>query len=142
MAVILLYKHMLKMSLLITLLTVFVACGIVDGKDNDLTYEKLVNLTIEEFESDMPEFGDSDYEFYNIDYGDDLRSNSDITIWADGKYIKLVVYDQSEDSTRTQYYELHEDGLWSVNGHPDIDFDSLEEKEPDYIEKQGEVIKE
>ncbi|WP_339229805.1 hypothetical protein NSQ77_06820 [Oceanobacillus sp. FSL K6-2867] len=135
------YKHMLKMSLLITLLTVFVGCGIVDGKDDGLTYEKLVNLTIEEFESDMPEFGDSDYEFYNIDYGDDLRSNSDITIWADEKYIKIVVYDQSEDSTRTRYYELRDDGLWSVDGHPDIDFDSLEEKEPDYIEKQGEVIK-
>ena len=142
MAVILLYKHMLKMSLLMTSLTVFVACGIVDGKDNNLTYEELVNLTIEEFESDMPEFGDSDYEFYNIDYGDDLRSNSDITIWNGGKYIKLVVYDQSEDSTRTQYYELSDDGLSRVNSSPKIDFDSLEEKEPDYIEKQGEVIKE
>ncbi|MDO6450537.1 hypothetical protein Q4522_14930 [Oceanobacillus profundus] len=124
-----------------TLLTVFVGCGIVDGKNNDLTYEKLVNLTIEEFESDMPEFGDSDYEFYNIDYGDDLRSNSDIKIWKNEKYIKLVVYDQSEDFTRTRYYEMRDDGLRNVNGHPDIDFDSLEEKEPDYIEKQGEVIK-
>ena len=122
-----------------TSLTVFVACGIVDGKDNNLTYEELVNLTIEEFESDMPEFGDSDYEFYNIDYGDDLRSNSDITIWNGGKYIKLVVYDQSEDSTRTQYYELSDDGLSRVNSSPKIDFDSLEEKEPDYIENKGKL---
>lgn len=142
MAVILLYKHMLKVSLLMTLLTVFVACGTVDGKDDELTYEELVNLTIEEFESDMPEFGDSDYEFYNIDYGDDLRSNSDITIWDDGKYIKIVVYDQNEDSTRTQYYELSDDGLSRVNSSPKVDFDSLEEKDPDYIEKQREVIKE
>ncbi|MDO6448974.1 hypothetical protein Q4522_06980 [Oceanobacillus profundus] len=125
-----------------TLLTVFVACGTVDGKDDELTYEELVNLTIEEFESDMPEFGDSDYEFYNIDYGDDLRSNSDITIWDDGKYIKIVVYDQNEDSTRTQYYELSDDGLSRVNSSPKVDFDSLEEKDPDYIEKQREVIKE
>ncbi|WP_303447809.1 hypothetical protein [Oceanobacillus profundus] len=133
---------MLKVSLLMTLLTVFVACGTVDGKDDELTYEELVNLTIEEFESDMPEFGDSDYEFYNIDYGDDLRSNSDITIWDDGKYIKIVVYDQNEDSTRTQYYELSDDGLSRVNSSPKVDFDSLEEKDPDYIEKQREVIKE
>ncbi|MBP2079774.1 hypothetical protein [Oceanobacillus polygoni] len=125
-----------------TLLTVFVGCGIVDGKGNDLTYEELVNLTIEEFESDMPEFGDSDYEFYNIDYGDDLRSNSDIKIWKNEKYVELVVYDQSEDFTRTRYYEIGDDGLRNVNGHPDIDFDSIKEKEPDYIEKQGKVIKE
>lgn len=41
----------------------------------------------------MPEFGDSDYEFYKINYGDDSRSNSDIIIWENEKYVKLVVYD-------------------------------------------------
>lgn len=132
---------MSKIGLLLILLSVLVACGAIEGKTDDLAYEDIVDLATEKFESDLPEFGDSDYDFYDIDYGNDLRANSDITIW-DGEYVKLVVYDQSEDSTRTTYYKLENAGITNVNDHPDIDFDSLEQKEPDYIEEQGEIVKE
>jgi hypothetical protein len=63
-------------------------------------------------------------------------------MWENGKYVKLVVHDKAEDKKETTYYRLKEGKLVNVNGHPDIDFDSLEEQEPDYIEEKGEIIKE
>ena len=36
-----------------------------------------------------------------------------------------------------EHYRLKDDELMNINGHPDIDFDSIEEQEPDYIEEKG-----
>lgn len=118
-----------------------VACGNSEAKTN-LTYEDIADMTIEKFESELPKLGELDYEPYDIDYGSDLRSGSDITMWENGKYVKFVVHDKEENKKETTYFRLKDDELVNVNGHPDIDFDSLEEQEPDYIEEKGEIIKE
>lgn len=120
-----------------------VACGSSEANNNNhLTYEDIIDLTIEKFESELPKLGELDYKPYDIDYGDDLRSGSDITIWENGKYVKFVVHDKEEPKKDTTYYRLKDGELVNVNGHPGIDFDSLEEQEPDYIEEKGEIIKE
>ena len=38
-------------------------------------------------------------------------------------------------------HRLKDDKLVNVNGHPDIEFDSIEEKDPNYIEEKGKIIK-
>ncbi|RWR04343.1 hypothetical protein QNH23_12205 [Siminovitchia fortis] len=63
-------------------------------------------------------------------------------MWENGKYIKVVVYDKEEDDEKEiTHYRLKDDELVNINGHPDIDFDSIEEQEPDYIEEKGKIIK-
>lgn len=141
--VIFLHKHVLKIMVLIIFSISLVACGMSKAKTNNhLTYEDIVDLTIEKFESELPKLSDLDYKPYDIDYGNDLRSGSDIIMWENGKYVKFVVHDKEEDKKETTYYRLKDDELVNVNGHPDIDFDSLEKQEPDYIEEKGEIIKE
>lgn len=139
--VIFLYSHGMKLVVLMIFSISLVACGDSEA-NNHLTYEDIIDLTIEKFESELPKLGDLDYKPYDIDYGNDLRSSSDITIWENGKYVKFIVHDNEEDKKETTYYRLKDDELVNVNGHPDIDFDSLEEQDPDYIEQQGEIIKE
>ncbi|MCG5105366.1 hypothetical protein [Oceanobacillus alkalisoli] len=137
------HKHMLKLIILVIFSISLVACGMSEGKANDnLAYEDIVNLTIEKFESELPKLGELEYEPYDIDYGSDLRSGSDITMWENGKYVKFVVHDKEESKKEITYYRLKDAELVNVNGHPDIDFDSLEEQEPDYIEEKGKIIKE
>ena len=121
-----------------------VACGMSEAiTSNNLTYEDIVKLSLEKFESDLFKPGDLEYDGNNIDYGNDLRSSSDITMWENGKYVKLIVYDREKSNyTETTRYKLKDDELENINGHPDIDFDAIEEKEPDYIEKKGEINKE
>ncbi len=70
-----------------------------------------------------------------------MRSSSDITMRENGKYIKFVVYDK-EDNLRfgVKRNRLKDDELVNKNGHPDIDFESIEEQEPDYIEEKGKII--
>ncbi|MEW9676081.1 hypothetical protein ABRT01_07850 [Lentibacillus sp. L22] len=136
------HKHVLKIMVLMIFSISLIACGNSEAKtNNNLTYEDLVDLTMEKFESELPKSGELEYEPYDIDYGNDLRSNSDITMWENGKYIKIVVYDKEEDKNETNHYRLKDDELVNINGHPDIDFDSIEEQEPDYIEEKGKIIK-
>ncbi len=120
-----------------------VACGNSEAKtNNNLTYENIVNLAIEKVESEIAERNNIEYDSSSIDYGNDLRSSSDITMWENGKYIKVVVYDKEEDDEKEiTHYRLKDDELVNINGHPDIDFDSIEEQEPDYIEEKGKIIK-
>ncbi|ASF27907.1 hypothetical protein WV34_03605 [Bacillus amyloliquefaciens] len=135
------HKHVLEIMVLMIFSISLVACGNSEAKTN-LTYEDIADMTIEKFESELPKLGELDYEPYDIDYGSDLRSGSDITMWENGKYVKFVVHDKEENKKETTYFRLKDDELVNVNGHPDIDFDSLEEQEPDYIEEKGEIIKE
>ncbi|MCJ7842617.1 hypothetical protein MUB24_17275 [Lederbergia sp. NSJ-179] len=138
------HKHVLKIMVLMIFSISLVACGNSEAKtNNNLTYEDIVNLAIEKVESEIAERNNIEYDSSSIDYGNDLRSSSDITMWENGKYIKVVVYDKEEDDEKEiTHYRLKDDELVNINGHPDIDFDSIEEQEPDYIEEKGEIIKE
>ncbi|API91540.1 hypothetical protein J32TS6_31180 [Virgibacillus pantothenticus] len=137
------HKHVLKIMVLMIFSISLVACGNSEAKtNNNLTYENIVNLAIEKVESEIAERNNIEYDSSSIDYGNDLRSSSDITMWENGKYIKVVVYDKEEDDEKEiTHYRLKDDELVNINGHPDIDFDSIEEQEPDYIEEKGKIIK-
>ncbi len=59
-----------------------------------------LNLAIDKFKMDNT--------FAENDYGDDIRNISEITIWKDGKYLKLVLDDlRKEDETETTYFMIH-----------------------------------
>lgn len=136
------HKHVLKIMVLMIFSISLVACGNSEAKTNNLTYEDIVNLAIEKVESEIAERNNIEYDSSSIDYGNDLRSSSDITMWENGKYIKVVVYDkENDDEKEITHYRLKDDELVNINGHPDIDFDSIEEQEPDYIEEKGKIIK-
>jgi hypothetical protein len=50
-----LHKHVLKIMVLMNFSISLVACGSSDAKtNNNLTYEDIVDLTIEKFESELP----------------------------------------------------------------------------------------
>ncbi|MEI3599148.1 MULTISPECIES: hypothetical protein [unclassified Oceanobacillus] len=78
-------------------------------------------------QSEIAERSNIEYNISSIDYRNDLRSSLDIIMRENGKYIEFVVYDK-EDNLRfgVKRYRLKDDELVNINGHPDIDFDSIE----------------
>lgn len=139
----------LKVISLILFIMLLAACGkdsgltnaisdVKDAKeDTDITYDELIESAYKEHEA-------SDNKPSIVpDYGDDKRSVSDIKIWdnEDGLYIKIDMFWQNDDKKTTLFYEYEEDGSLRAIMY-DEDKEPIEANEPDYIEEQGEIIKE
>lgn len=105
---------------------------------NNITDDELIDLAFKEDEKN------DNQGVYEPDFGDDKRSVSDIMIWdeKDKKYIKIDMNWQNvENRISTLFYEYKEDGSLRAIIY-DEDREPIEANEPDYIEKQGEIIKE
>lgn len=108
-----------------------------DAKENtDVSYNELIELAYKEHEA-------SDNKPSIVpDYGDDKRSVSDTKIWdnEDGLYLKIdMFFWQNDDKKTTLSYEYEENGSLRAIMY---DEEPIEANEPDYIEEQGEIIKE
>lgn len=133
------YKHLLKVVLMITMLSMLIACGTEEETtDNELTYDELIDLAVEEYETNLPMDFDSPFED-----DEDIRANSNVMIWDDGQYIQLIFKPEGDGHQGGITYKV-ENGEFKnmMSALLEDEKEALDEKEPDYVEEQGEVIKE
>lgn len=119
----------LKNVAIISILIVLVACG----KNN---YDNLIDSAMEVFKEDLSEstLGVSVLNSYESDY--ELKNESEIVIWEDDGYIKISV-PATENYDVSRYYKIDNMNLESVSDDEIVDLG-----EPNYHEKEGEIIKE
>ena len=124
---------------MIIMLSMLIACGSVEETtDNNLTYDELIDLAVEEYETTLPNDFDSPF-----DDGEDIRTNSNVMIWDDGQYIQLIFKPKGDGHKGGITYKF-EDGKFKnmMSALLEDEKEALDEKEPDYVEEQGNVIKE
>lgn len=139
---------------LVLLLMVLVACGIVDGKENDnkikssddteneLSNDELINMAIEEFKSNT-EWNLFSSTCSENASNDEIREATNIEIWDDG-YIKISVdteikNDNALDGSTTYeaFYKLDDENIEETQSAEDID---VQENETIYTEENDGVL--
>lgn len=141
-------RKILGYSLVLFALTLLVGCSQTQDKsDNNLddyTYDELIDMAQLVYERDEEE---TNYDKELI-YGDDMRANADIYLFDDGQYIKFVFYGDKADLTQSDKeiiyldFEREYNNYTYLNKTSDMTSEEINNLSPDYVSKQGKIIKE
>ncbi|WP_157404705.1 cystatin-like fold lipoprotein [Shouchella shacheensis] len=68
----------------------------------------------------------------------DPRESADVTVWDDGRYIRIAFIDEEDGSkVREEYYEVIGDNIERLKQY---EGETLLSKTPDYQEQMGEEL--